>query len=65
MDPSCDEPNPTDPLFEVQLRVARKADALVREEARGSGLNLQCWLLAEAEVFDAPSAASSPSGRST
>jgi hypothetical protein len=58
-----EDPQPSDPLFELQLRVARKADALVSAEARARGLNLECWLLAEAEVLGAlraPPATPSP-----
>jgi hypothetical protein len=40
-----------DALFALQLEIARKADELARRCGREGGLNLQCWLLAEAEVL--------------
>ena len=41
-----------DALFALQLRVARKADEFVRRQGGSDqGLNLHCWLLAEAEVL--------------
>lgn len=46
--------DPDDDLFSLQLRVARKADELARVRRTGSGLNLHCWLLAEAELLGAP-----------
>jgi hypothetical protein len=41
----------TDELLALQLAVARKADELARSRSVGPGLNLHCWLLAEAEVL--------------
>jgi|HubBroStandDraft_1064217.scaffolds.fasta_scaffold1084790_1 hypothetical protein len=43
----------TKALFELQLRVARRADELAQAGSSKSSLNLHCWLLAEAEVFHA------------
>lgn len=40
-----------DKLFELQLAIARKADQLTLARASGPGLNLHCWLLAEAELL--------------
>jgi hypothetical protein len=40
-----------DPLFELELRIARRADMLALERPQGSSLNLQCWLLAEMEIL--------------
>jgi len=50
-----------DALFELQLRIARRADELARRHqagsppaprpASGASLNLHCWLLAEAEIL--------------
>lgn len=42
---------PGDELFTLQLRVARKADELALTRRAGAGLNLHCWLLAEAELL--------------
>lgn len=41
----------SDALFALQIRVARRADELARAQAPGSGLNLVCWLVAEAEIL--------------
>ena len=41
----------SDLLFELQLRVARRADELARRQSAGTSLNLHCWLLAEAEIL--------------
>ena len=43
-----------DPLFDVELEIARRADALARGARNGSALNLHCWLIAEAEVLGSP-----------
>lgn len=40
-----------DPLFSLQLRVARRADELRRNPQVSPSLNLHCWLLAESEIF--------------
>jgi hypothetical protein len=42
---------PQDALFALELEIARKADELVRRREGRDSLNLQCWLMAEAEVF--------------
>lgn len=42
-----------DLLFTLQLEVARKADELARARGGSGGLNLECWLIAEAEVLGA------------
>jgi hypothetical protein len=47
-----------DPLFEVELRVARRADELARTQGPGTA-SPECWLRAEREVFGEPVAASS------
>jgi hypothetical protein len=57
-------------LFALQLAIARKADQLARERCAPAGLNLHCWLLAEAEVLggsgiDTLAAASSGRSRAT
>lgn len=59
--PATDEP---EPLFSLQLQVARKADELARSE-QGNGMSLHCWLLAEAEILEGASvmAANTPSER--
>lgn len=42
----------TDPLFEVELQIARRADEIARQRSENtSRLNLQCWLFAEAELL--------------
>jgi hypothetical protein len=40
-----------DALTEIELRVARRADELARERETHTPLDLDCWLLAEAEVM--------------
>jgi len=42
-----------DPLTELQLRVARRADELARSATAHSSLNLRYWLQAEHEVLQA------------
>lgn len=40
-----------DPLFDLELRIARRADELSAAQATTSkGLNLNCWLHAEMEI---------------
>lgn len=40
-----------DPLFELELRIARRADELSAAQAVSTkGLNLNCWLHAEMEI---------------
>jgi hypothetical protein len=40
-----------DPLLDLEMRVARRADELARAHAAQTSLNLHCWLVAEAEVL--------------
>lgn len=47
----------TEGLFDLQLRVARKADELARNGSNRGGLSLHCWLLAEAEIIGRAAAA--------
>lgn len=42
-----------DALTELELRVARRADELVRARAGDDPLNISCWLAAEREVLGA------------
>lgn len=54
-----------DRLLELQLRVARRADALAATFGRPGGLNLGCWLAAEREAlrdlaFEGPATSSTP-----
>ena len=42
----------SDPLLELQFRIARRADELARAKRNNTGLNLYCWLLAEREILD-------------
>jgi hypothetical protein len=41
-----------DALSHLQLRVARRADELVRESKVATPMNLHCWLMAESEMID-------------
>ena len=41
----------TDPLSELEMRIARRADELAREHRLTTSLNLHCWLVAEAEII--------------
>jgi hypothetical protein len=43
---------PADELTQLQLRVARRADELVRENRVATPMNLHCWLMAEFEHID-------------
>lgn len=40
-----------DVLEEIELRVARRADEIARGRQTHSAIDLDCWLLAEAEVL--------------
>jgi hypothetical protein len=42
---------PADPLTEIELRIARRADELARECEVHTSMDLQCWLRAEAEIL--------------
>ena len=48
-------------LFELQLRVARRADELAREQPDIGGLQLHCWLLSEEELLHKVDGGVSPS----
>jgi hypothetical protein len=41
----------SDELSRLQLRVALRADELVRESSVITPLNLHCWFMAESEIF--------------
>jgi hypothetical protein len=41
---------PSDELSQLQLRVARRADEIVRDSAFVTPLNLHCWFMAEYEL---------------
>lgn len=41
----------SDALLALELKIARRADELVRLRGGGSDLNLYCWMLAEAEIL--------------
>lgn len=48
--------SPAEPLLlddadQLLWRIARRADELVQDTARGPGLNRVCWLIAEQEVI--------------
>jgi hypothetical protein len=47
-----DAESPSDALSQLQLRVARRADELVRDSKVSTPLNLHCWLMAESELID-------------
>lgn len=44
-------PDDDDLLSKMQLRVAQRADEIARGRATRTSLNLDCWLIAEAEFF--------------
>jgi hypothetical protein len=48
---SPSSPEEADPLLDLEMRVARRADELARANTLSTGLNLHCWLVAEAEVL--------------
>jgi hypothetical protein len=50
---------PMDPLFELQLRVARRADELARGERSPPCSDLELWTAAEREILAAQPVASS------
>jgi hypothetical protein len=41
----------TDELFELQLRIARRADDIAQSRSVRTSMNLECWLLAEEEFL--------------
>jgi len=43
---------PADALSQLQLRVARRADELVRDSKVATPLNLHCWFAAESELIE-------------
>jgi hypothetical protein len=46
------EPFSTDDVLgKIQLRVAQRADEIARARSNRTALNLDCWLVAEAEFF--------------
>lgn len=49
---------PADPLFELERKIARRADELSRKSGNDSDRALDCWLQAEREIWSsfAPSA---------
>ena len=53
-------PSDSLPLFDLQMRIARKADENVRERQLEGALNSHCWLLAEAEVLGRDPAITQP-----
>ena len=57
MNPGSSPDFVVDELFELQLRVARRADEIARSRDARTSLNLECWLLAEQEYFKYKSAA--------
>lgn len=48
----------SDPLFDFELRIARRADELAKRSAPEGAGSLQCWLLAEHEILRELDAAS-------
>jgi len=51
---------PCDALSKLQLRVARRADELARNNQVVTPLNLHCWLMAEFELIDGNGCEKSP-----
>jgi hypothetical protein len=51
---------PSDMLSQLQLRIARRADELVRESKIATPLNLHCWFAAESELGGAVAFTSVP-----
>ena len=49
-----------DPLLDLELRVARRADELARIQVENTALNLHCWLCAEQEIMGDGRRASGP-----
>lgn len=48
---SAQPPIIVDPLFDLELKIARRADELSAGQATApKGLNLNCWLHAELEI---------------
>lgn len=47
------DPKIDDPLVQLQLEVARRADELANHGTTRTSLNLHCWLQAEHEVLGA------------
>jgi hypothetical protein len=45
-----------DPLVDIQLQIARKADELAARPGMGTSFDLHCWLLAEREILGASAA---------
>jgi hypothetical protein len=41
----------SEPLSQLQLRIARRADELARDSKVVTPLNLHCWLTAESELL--------------
>ena len=46
---------PDDPLSQLELRVAKRADELARIGGAGTGTDLAYWMRAEREVFEGQS----------
>lgn len=42
---------PVDILSQLELQIARRADEIARDRQAESSISLDCWLLAETEVF--------------
>lgn len=43
---------PSEPLAELELQIARRADELAATRVARSSLNLVCWLQAEQEIWE-------------
>lgn len=46
-----DELSPTDPLFELEHKIAQRADELARKSKNDRDRALDCWLQAEREIW--------------
>jgi hypothetical protein len=51
---------PDDELFQVEQKIARRADDLMRQPGSGPGHALECWLQAEREIWGAIAAVDAP-----
>jgi hypothetical protein len=51
MNPTPCASSTPDPLLELELRIARRADELTLAQGIANSLNLHCWLVAEYEVI--------------
>lgn len=53
-----------DPLFQLQIRVARRADELARQAGPGRDTDVRSWQQAEQEIMEADESARKASAKS-